>query len=132
MGDLRIRRYVLLTNLVMFAIAASLAWLYNGVVSLEGAIVGTCIALVNLFTLTWLVGRLIASAGGQSKAVYGLLLTLKMGAVLGVIAFVILVMNVDIVGLLLGLSSVVTSLIIGGLLASLAGNSTEASPDDAV
>ena len=131
MSDLGIRRYVLLTNLVMFAIAASLAWLYNGAASLEGAAIGTSIALLNLVTLTWLVGKLIASAGGQSKAVYGLLLTMKMGAVLVLLAFVILVLEVDIVGLLLGLSSVVMSLIIGGLLANLSATSSEQPTDDA-
>ena len=115
----------------MFAIAASLAWLYNGAASLEGAAIGTSIALLNLVTLTWLVGKLIASAGGQSKAVYGLLLTMKMGAVLGLLAFVILVLEVDIVGLLLGLSSVVMSLIIGGLLANLSATSSEQPTDDA-
>jgi len=115
----------------MFAGAASLAWLYNGAASLEGAVVGTCIALVNLVTLTWLVGKMIAGGGGQPKVVYGVLLTIKMGAVLGILALVILVFEVDIVGLFLGLSSVVVSLIIGGLLANWAANPSEEIPDDA-
>ena len=125
MGDPSTRRYILVTNLVMLAFAASAAWLYGGTACLIGAMIGAVAGLINLGAMAWLVGKLVLAGGGQHKAVYGMLLTLKMGAILAVLAFVILVLEVDIVGLTLGLSSVVLSLIVGALLANLAATQEE-------
>ena len=129
MGDSSTRRYVLFTNLVMFAMAASLAWLYGGAVSLTGAVVGAIAGLLNLSAMAWLVGKLVASGGGQHTAVYGMLLTLKMGAILGVLAFVVLVLDIEVIGLTIGISSVVLSLIVGALLANIANGVTDESSD---
>ena len=116
---------MLYTNLVMFAVAASVAWLSGGQTRLVGATVGTIAGLLNLSAMAWLVGKLVSSAASQHKAVYGMLLTLKMGAVLGVLAFVVLVLDTDVIGLTFGLSSVVLSLIVGALLANLANAPTD-------
>ena len=52
-----------------------------------------------------------------------------MGAILGVLAFVVLVLDIEVIGLTIGISSVVLSLIIGALLANIANGVTDESSD---
>ncbi len=112
---------VLSANVAILALSALAIGKWMGMPAAVAALVGNLLGVLNLLGLTWLVGKLLGTAerGGTNKGVYAAILAFKLGAFVGVMALCIKVFELDVLGMLLGFSSLVLALVAGSLYSAL-------------
>jgi hypothetical protein len=108
-------RSVLVTNVILVIMVAPVAWWIGGIPVLLGALLGGMVGMMNLYAMSWLLRRIIGSdTATESKTRYAVMLAGKFLAVLAVILIAVVVIGLDALGFLLGLSTTVVSLFVGG------------------
>ena len=113
-----------IVSVSLFALAAFVpaAWLISGLDGVIGTVGGAVLGLGNVLAMVWLVKRLIFGRGGAgSKGILGTLLALKMAFLVGVAWLGIRVLELDVLGFMLGFSAVVLGLLVSGMLTALGG-----------
>ena len=98
--------------------------LVSGVEAAKSAAIGAALAVVNWYLLRYLVGRVV-HAGPQGKAGLLLLVFLKMGALMGLIALLLFAGVVQPIAFTVGLSSLAGGLLFGSILHIAGGKSAE-------
>jgi hypothetical protein len=93
------------------------AYLFGGWHFGMSALVGAVVGFANWIALRWIGMRLVrgASGPGGKKPLFSLLLVLKMGAVLALVAFLLMTGIVDAVGFVIGMGALVLGVAVGGL-----------------
>ena len=110
--------------LALGAMATAGAWVFGGTAMGTSALAGAAIGFGNWIALRWIGAKLVRAAGAKKAAV--LLLMLKMGALLGVSAVLLLTGVVQPLGFLIGLGALVIGGAVGGLQESVAAAAREA------
>lgn len=106
---------MLVTNVILVIMVAPVAWWIGGIPVLLGALLGGMVGMMNLYAMSWLLRRIIGSdTATESKTRYAVMLAGKFLAVLAVILIAVVVIGLDALGFLLGLSTTVVSLFVGG------------------
>lgn len=98
---------------------------FGGVTMGIGAAVGGCVAVANWLAMPWLGERLLR-ANGRGRVVWGLLLGVKMAALLGIVALILSTGLVDPTGFTVGLSGLVLGALAGAFHFTTSGGSTAA------
>jgi hypothetical protein len=108
-------RSALTANVILVLMVAPVAWWIGGIPVLIGALLGGMVGMMNLYAMSWLLHRII---GGDTttgyKTRYAVMLAGKFMAVLVVILIAVVFIGLDALGFLLGLSTMVVSLFVGG------------------
>ncbi len=108
----------------LFALAAFVpaAWWISGLEGVIGSVGGAGLGLANVVAMVWLVKRLVFGNGGaRSKGLLSTLLMMKMALLVGVAWLGIRVLELDVLGFVLGFSAVVLGLLVSGVLTALDG-----------
>lgn len=106
------------------------AYLFGGWHFGLSALVGAGVGFANWIALRWIGMRLVrgAAGDGKRKPLFSLLLVLKMGAVLALVAFLLMTGIVDAVGFVIGMGALVLGVAVGGL--QLAGAAAAAEGEE--
>lgn len=119
----RITTYVAGASAVLTAVAFALGGAWMGF----GAAVGGAVAVGNWLGMRW-IGERLLRANDQGRMVWGTILALKMGAILGVVWMILATGWVDPMGFAIGLSGFVLG-ILGGSF-HLAASGTPAAEEN--
>ena len=86
-----------------------------------GAAIGGLVAVINWLGMRWVGGRLL-KASDKGKAIWGTLLAVKMGAILGVVWAILSTGHVDAMGFAIGMSGLVLGILAGAFHLAAAGD----------
>ncbi len=115
------------TNIVLLLAALPLVWWLIGPATAMATGAGGVLGMANLLGWSWLMHRMLGGTGpARSKAKYGLLFIGKFGLLLLVIYIAINKLGLSPYGFLIGLSTMVLSLVIAGFLQPTEEDSGEA------
>jgi len=121
MNKSKFLRSALITNTVLLAIALPLAWWLASQVMAIATGSGGLLGMANIFVWSWLMNRMLGgNAAARSKAMYGLLFIAKFGLLLLVIFIAVNKVGLNPYGFLIGLSTMVVSLLFVGFLQATA------------
>lgn len=119
-------RTALITNVILVLLVAPLAWWVGQLPTMLGALVGGLVGILNLFAMSWLLTRMVDGAASTgSKPLYGAMLGGKFLAIVVVIFVAVVVLDLDALGFLMGLSTMVISLFVGGFVHATEGDVSE-------
>ena len=117
----------LITNVVLLLAALPLVWWLIGPMTALATGAGGVLGMANLIGWSWLMHRMLDGKGpARSKAKYGLLFVGKFGLLLLVIYVAVNKLGLSPYGFLIGLSTMVLSLVIAGFLQPMEEESGEA------
>ena len=117
----------LTTNVVLLLAALPLVWWLIGPATALATGAGGILGIANLIGWSWLIYRILFGKGpARSKAKYGVLFIGKFGLLLLVIYVAVNKLGLSPYGFLIGLSTMVLSLVITGVLQTTAEESGEA------
>ena len=117
----------LTTNVVLLLAALPLVWWLIGPATALATGAGGILGIANLIGWSWLIYRILVGKGpARSKAKYGVLFIGKFGLLLLVIYIAVNKLGLSPIGFLIGLSTMVLSLVIAGFLQPMEEESGEA------
>ncbi len=112
------KKSVLVVDAVLLMASCLVAWSIWSTDGLVAALVGNALGLANIMIMAWLMGRL-ASRGDGGRAVYGGLIALKLGGMLGLVALLLWVFQLHAPGFLVGFSALMLALVVASLWSNL-------------
>ncbi len=117
----------LTTNAVLLVVSLLLVWWLIGQTMAIATGAGGLLGMANLLGWSWLMHRMIGgNAASRSKAMYGLLFIAKFGLLLLVIYIAVNKVGLNPYGFIIGLSTMVVSLLFAGFLQATEQNGDEA------
>lgn len=108
--------WVILASAVLVAVA----FFVGGVELGLGALLGAAVGVANFLAVRW-VGKKILTANDQGKLIYGTLLVVKMGAILGVVWLLLAFTGASPIGFAIGFSGLVVGLLVSAFTSALEG-----------
>ncbi len=128
-------RHLKIASWVILALLAGISWLWLGRTFALGVLVGGVVAVVNFYVLHYLLKGTVERAlaysrneTGRAKAYFALRQIVRYFLLLGIIFFLVGSGQVDIFGLLLGLSTVVLTLMLAAVTETFKLKKKEANP----
>jgi hypothetical protein len=106
-------RHVLRTSLIAIAVASILAWLIAGIDTAVGLAVAAGLAVADAAGMIYLVGQILRPGAGSRKAIFGLLLIVKLAVVGALLWVAVNRLALDGLGVVLGIAVGLVGTVVG-------------------
>jgi len=128
MPDRRTLRRITLYIVGASVVLTAATLVFGGATMGLGAAVGGLVAVANWLVMPW-VGERLVRANDKGRIVWGLLLLVKMAALLGIVALILSTGVVDPMGFTVGLSGLVLGALAGAFHTTTSRSSTAVSEE---